>query len=85
MLEQKITKGTLQYINLACVSVKAGTSMKSRDALASLSIGISDLSYNLLGLTILHYFSEKISHFYTETFKNLSSAFMKEEHDSDAI
>ncbi|KAI8646244.1 hypothetical protein BD408DRAFT_333112, partial [Parasitella parasitica] len=42
--KQKIAKGALQCVNPACMFVKAGRAIKSRDALAPLSIGLSSLS-----------------------------------------
>lgn len=77
--KQKITKGALQCVNPACESVKAGRAIKSRDALTPLSIGLSSLSYCLLGVTMPHFSKDKISRFDTEKFKNLSLTFVKEE------
>lgn len=76
-----MTKGALQCVNPACVSVKAGKAVKSRDALSSLAIGFSGLCHCLLGVTMPHFSPYKISQFDTDNFKNISLAFVKEERD----
>ena len=76
---KRTTKGALQCVNPACVSVKNGRAIKSRDRLSSLSIGLAGLCYCLFGTTMPHFSPNKISQYDTDHFKKLSLAFVKEE------
>lgn len=79
---KKATKGSLMCVNLECVSVKYGRSIKSRDGLSSLAIGLSSLTFCLLGVSLPHFRQDKISKYQTEKLKNLASFLLEEEKNS---
>ncbi|CAO3646917.1 unnamed protein product [Mucor hiemalis] len=81
-LTKKSTKGSLMCVNLECVTAKYHRSVKSRDALSSLAIGLTGLSMCLLGKPIPHFSQNSISQYETEKFKLQASVLLNEEENS---
>ncbi|KAI8091641.1 hypothetical protein BDF21DRAFT_376460 [Thamnidium elegans] len=74
--KKKSVDGAFVCYNEECVAVKSGKATHGRDALSSLTIGLSGLAMLLFGVTF-PVFSSKASQFNTEQFNNKTVAFLK--------
>ncbi|ORE16922.1 hypothetical protein BCV71DRAFT_270717 [Rhizopus microsporus] len=65
-------RSALMCVNPKCVAVKPEKSTKSRNALSSLAIGLSDLTQCLIGSPLLPFAQSQTNQFNTDTFNKLS-------------